>query len=209
MRKLVLMSLALLATIGVAAQTNRIFIEDFEIEPGTTDSVAVMFSSVDPSRGLQFNISLPKGLAYMGADVTEYAANYNMSVSCNYSEKYRCYSAFIYPPGRICFPADTTAAVMNLWLKAKDEFKGGTIIIWKCRGSTIDNNTIYMDGDTTTVTVPQASIIGIPVDNQPVKDQYFNLLGQPITSPGVVPVAIQVTTLANGGHTSRKVAVVH
>ena len=189
------MSLALLATIGVAAQTNRIFIEDFEIEPGTTDSVAVMFSSVDPSRGLQFNISLPKGLAYMGADVTEYAANYNMSVSCNYSEKYRCYSAFIYPPGRICFPADTTAAVMNLWLK--------------CRGSTIDNNTIYMDGDTTTVTVPQASIIGIPADNQPVKDQYFNLLGQPITSPGVVPVAIQVTTLANGGHTSRKVAVVH
>ena len=42
-----------------------------------------------------------------------------------------------------------------------------------------------------------------------VKDQYFNLLGQPITSPGVVPVAILVTTLANGGYTSRKVAVVH
>ena len=66
-----------------------------------------------------------------------------------------------------------------------------------------------MEGDTTTVTVPQASLIGIPVDGQPVKDQYFNLMGQPITSPDVVPVAIQVTTLADGGHTSRKVAAGH
>ena len=209
MKKFILMSLALVSVLGVAAQTNRIFIEDFEIEPGATDSVAVMFSSVDPSRGLQFNISLPAGLTYLGSDVTEYSVNYNMSASCNYSRKDSCYSAFIYPPGRICYPADTTAAVMYIWLKAKDDFKGGTIITWKCRGSTIDNNTIYMEGDTTTVTVPQASLIGIPVDGQPVKDQYFNLMGQPITSPDVVPVAIQVTTLADGGHTSRKVAAGH
>lgn len=209
MKKIVLMSLALLATIGVAAQTNRIYIEDFEIEPGTTDSVPVMFSSVDPSRGLQFNISLPKGLSYKGAEVSEYAASFGMSGSCNYSSKDSCYSAFIYPAGRICFPADTTAAVMYIWLKASNEFKGGTIITWKCRGSTIDNATIYMDGDTTTVTVPQASLIGIPVDSQPVKDQYFNLMGQPITSPDNVPVAIQVTTLADGERTSRKVAVCH
>ena len=48
---------------GIMAQTNRIFIEEFEIEPGTIDSVPVMLTSVDPSRGLQFNISLPAGLS--------------------------------------------------------------------------------------------------------------------------------------------------
>ena len=102
-----------------------------------------------------------------------------MSVSCNYNQKNSCYSAFIYPPGPICFPADPAAVVMYIWLTAKDDFKGGPIITWKCRGSSIDNNTIIMDGDTTAVTVPQASLIGIPIDKRQTKDQYFNLTGHP------------------------------
>jgi hypothetical protein len=65
-----------------------------------------------------------------------------------------------------------------------------------------------MDGDTTMVTVPTASLIGIPYD-MPVQDQYFNLLGQPVSSPDSVPVAIQVTTGPNGERTSRKEAVGH
>ncbi len=169
--------LAWLAAMGVAAQTNHIYIESFEIEPGATDTVPVMFSSVDPSRGLQFNISFPEGLEYKGFEASRYALGYKMNVSCNYSKKYSCYSAFIYPLGCICFPADATAVVMYISVKAKDDFKGGTITTWKCRGSTADNNTIIMEGDTTTVTVPQASLIGIPVKKQQPKDQYFDLMG--------------------------------
>lgn len=179
MKQFVIIFLAWLATIGVAAQTNRIYIEDFEIEPGATDSVPVMLSNVDPSRGLQFNFSLPEGLDYKGAEVSEYASGYKMSVSCNYNQKNSCYSAFIYPPGPICFPADPAAVVMYIWLTAKDDFRGGPIVTWKCRGSSIDNNTIIMVGDTTAVTVPQASLIGIPVDKRQTKDQYFNLTGHP------------------------------
>ena len=179
MKQFVMIFLAWLATIGVAAQSNRIYIEDFEIEPGATDSVPVVLSNVDPSRGLQFNFSLPEGLDYKGAEVSEYASGYKMSVSCNYNQKNSCYSAFIYPPGPICFPADPAAVVMYIWLTAKDDFKGGPIITWKCRGSSIDNNTIIMDGDTTAVTVPQASLIGIPIDKRQTKDQYFNLTGHP------------------------------
>ena len=178
MRHPLLLIMAMLMSLVATAQTNRIFIEDFEIEPGATDSVPVLLSNVDPSRGLQFNISLPEGLNYMGAEVSEYASGYKMSVSCNYNQKNSCYSAFIYPPGPICFPADTTAVVMYIWLMAKDDFKGGPIITWKCRGSALDNNTIIMDGDTTVVTVPQASLIGIPVENRQAQDQYFNLTGQ-------------------------------
>ena len=179
MKQFVMILLAWLAAIAVAAQTNRVYIENFEIEPGETSTVPVMFTSVDPSRGLQFNISLPEGLEYKGVEVSQYAMDYKMNVSCNYSKKYSCYSAFIYPPGRISFPADATAVVMYIKFKAKDDFKGGTITTWKCRGSTLDNNTIVMEGDTTTVTVPQASLIGIPVENKQAKDQYFNLTGQP------------------------------
>ncbi len=194
--------------LGIMAQTNRIFIEDFEIEPGTIDSVPVLLTSVDPSRGLQFNISLPAGLSYRSSEVTDFSNKYNMSMSCNYSRKDSCYSVFLYPPGRYCYPADTTVAVAYIWLQASNDFKGGTIITWKCRGSTIDNNTIYMDGDTTMVTVPTASLIGIPYD-MPVQDQYFNLMGRPVSSPDSVPVAIQVTNGPNGERTSRKEAVGH
>ncbi len=194
--------------ISTMAQTNRIFIEDFEIEPGTTDSVPVMLTSVDPSRGVQFNVTLPAGLSYKGSEVTGFSSDNNMRLTYNYNRKDNCYSVFIYPPGRYCYPADTTVAVAYIWLQASNDFKGGTIITWKCRGSTIDNNTIYMDGDTTMVTVPTASLIGIPYD-MPVQDQYFNLMGRPVSSPDSVPVAIQVTNGPNGERTSRKEAVGH
>lgn len=210
MKHFVLTLLALALSISVvAAQGNRIYIEDFEIEPGETDTVPVLLSNVDPSRGLQFNISLPDGLKIAGYEVTDYSRSYTMSMSCNYSQKDSCYMVFMYPSSYVCYPADTAAVVMFFELRALDTFRGGDLITWKCRGSTLDNRTIYMEGDTTHVTVPKASIIGIPMDQRPVKDLYFDLTGQQINSPDSVPVAICVRTLADGRRSSCKVAVRH
>lgn len=66
-----------------------------------------------------------------------------------------------------------------------------------------------MEGDTTTVSTPTASILLIPADQKPQPDQYFNMMGQPIDDPASAPVAIQVTTRPSGERTSRKVAVGH
>ena len=62
--------MALLLALTLSAQGNRVYIEDFEIEPGATDSVLVLLSNVDPSRGLQFNLSLPQGLEICEYDLT-------------------------------------------------------------------------------------------------------------------------------------------
>ena len=75
--------------------------------------------------------------------------------------------------------------------------------------NTIDNTTFVIQGDTVKVTVPEASVIEVPQDQTPAGEQYFNLNGQPISSPDSVPVAIQVNTLASGQRVSRKVSVAH
>lgn len=192
-----------------SAQTNRIYIEDFEIEPGTTDTVPVLFASVDPSRGLQFNLSLSAGLDVVDIELTDYSRQFSMVGSCNYSSKNDCYLMFIYPGDRVCYPADTVAVIMNVLIEADPDFSGGTLTTWKCRGSTMENAAIIMEGDTTTVSTPTASILLIPADQKPQPDQYFNMMGQPIDDPASAPVAIQVTTRASGERTSRKVAVGH
>ena len=43
MRHLLLLIMTASLALGIMAQTNRIFIEGFEIEPGTIDSVQVMY----------------------------------------------------------------------------------------------------------------------------------------------------------------------
>ena len=192
-----------------SAQTSRIYIEDFEIEPGTTDTVQAIFASVDSSRGLQFNVSLSAGLDIVDGWLTDYSKGFSMVGSCTYSSKNDCYLMFIYPTDFVCYPADTVAAVMNILVEADPDFSGGTITTWQCRGSTIDNNSIPMEGDTTTVSTPAASIIAIPADGSSKHDQYFNMMGQPIDTPASAPVAIQVTTRASGERTARKVAVGH
>ena len=42
--------------------------------------------------------------------------------------------------------------------------KGGDIILSGAKGSTIDNKSIPIEGDTIKVTVPASSLIGIPMD---------------------------------------------
>jgi hypothetical protein len=97
-------------------------------------------------------------------------------------------------------------AVLMIEFKAKSDFAGGEIVLWKCRGSTMENTTIIIGNDTTMVTLPSSSLIGIPIDKCPDGDQYFNLLGQPIPSADSVPVAVRVTTRPDGTIDSRKVA---
>ena len=200
--------MAVLATLTAAAQGNRIYIEDFEIDRDSTKTVQVMLANVDPTRGIQFNLTLPAGLMFEDYEETAYSRRYTMSLTSRFVPEYNGYLIFLYPSKAICFPPDTTA-VINLTFSASSDFSGGDLMIWQCRGSTIDNETIYMDGDTTQVSVPSSTLIGIPVDQRPTEEQYFNLMGQPIASPEMAPIAIQVTTRSDGMRTSRKVISAH
>ncbi|MBR5170837.1 MAG: hypothetical protein IKW85_09755 [Muribaculaceae bacterium] len=207
MRRYLLIIVAVLLALNALAQSNRIYIEDFELDADSTRVVPVMLANSDPTRGFQFNMKLPKGLKMMDCEATAYAIDYEMTVTANYNAADSSYLVFMYPTVRICLPSDTVEVIL-LTFEAASDFRGGEIAIWKCMGSTIDNETIYMDGSTTTVTVPASTLIGIPIDQQP-RDQYFNLMGQPIASPDSAPVAIQVTTGADGERSSRKIATAH
>lgn len=200
--------LAVCMALFTMAQNNRIYIEDFEISPDSTVTVPVILANEDPTRGVQFNISLPSGLIYKKSHVTEYSEEYGMSLTCRYSNRDGCYTVFLYPMAQICYDPDT-AAVMTITFAAQSDFKGGTISIWKCRGSTINNKPFVIPDASTNVTIPAASLIGIPIDNEPVHEEFFNLMGQPVLSPDSLPVAIQVTTTADGQRSCRKVACRH
>ena len=200
------MALALLMAFNVMAQRNVISIEDFEISPDSVVTMPVILTNSDPTRGLQFNMTLPAGLVVVDKALTDYSSEqYHMSMFARLNKG--VWVMGLYPSGVICFPPDT-AAIMTITFKAEAGFDGGEIILWRQLGSTIDNKSIVFDNDTTIVTVPKASIMEINEDGLPTSEQYFNLNGQPIVSPDSVPVAIQVTTRPDGRRSSRKVAVV-
>lgn len=198
----------LVAANAVSQSRSRVYIEDFEITPDSSIVVPVILANVEPTRGVQYYVTLPEGLSLVDEQLTDYSLEYDMAVSCTYSNKNSCYMIFVYPPTTILFPPDTMA-VMTLEFKAAPDFKGGLLPVWKCRGATADNRSIVYQNDTTIVTVPTASLIGIPMDQKSDDDQYFNLMGQPIDSPDCAPVAIQVITTPNGQRSSRKVSVAH
>ena len=202
-RYMMVMVAVLLAIAGVAQQRNRIYIENFEIYPDSSLTVPVMLANMDSTRGIQFNITLPFGLRISECELTPYAKEYDMHIFENNNAG--VLTIGMYPFSRVCFPPDTVA-VMTINFDAKTDFKGGEIFLWKCRGSTMENTTIFIGDDTTTVTVPSSSLIGIPVDQKTDDEMYFNLLGQPIPSADSVPVAVQVTTRPDGTINSRKVA---
>lgn len=190
------------------AQNNRIYIEDFEIDPDSTVTVPVMLANETPTRGIQFNMSLPEGLILKKTRITDYSSDYAMTLTCRYSNNEGCYMVFIYPSAAICYDPDT-AAVMTVTFAAQPDFKGGTINLWNCWGSSIDNKSFVIGDASAVVSVPAASLIGIPIDKEPVKEEYFNLMGQPVSSPDSAAVAIQVTTTPDGQRSSRKVACGH
>lgn len=174
MKRLITLALiSVLLPLAMSAQGNCIYIEDFEIEPGATDSVLVLLSNVDPTRGLQFNISMPQGLEIDECELTDYSQRNKMYLSFNDSKKDNSHVVFIYPMGLICYPAENSAAVMCLKIKAHKRFKGGEIVTWKCCGATMENETIAMDGRITRVSVPKASLVGVPMDTQTADDRFF------------------------------------
>ena len=98
----------------MSAQGNRVYIEDFEIEPGATDSVLVLLSNVDPSRGLQFNLSLPQGLEICEYDLTDYSRRSKMHLMFEESTKDSCHVAFIYPMGPVAVPLSWAAGIGSM-----------------------------------------------------------------------------------------------
>ena len=202
-RYMMVMMAALFTLAAVAQQRNRIYIENFEIYPDSSLTVPVMLANMDSTRGIQFNITLPSGLRISECNLTPYADEYDMNLF--QQSNAGVLTIGMYPFSRVCLPPDTVA-VMTIDFKAMADFKGGELFLWKCRGSTMENMSIIIGDDTTTVTVPSSSLIGIPIDQKTNDELYFNLLGQPIPSPDSVPVAVQVTTRPDGTISSRKVA---
>lgn len=206
MRKLMLTVMAMMMAMGVMAQHNVMYISDFEIAPGSQIDVPLMLANSDPTRGVQFNMTLPDGLTLINRQMTPYAeVEYEMK-DFGTLKKAGYWLIGMYPVGGVCFPPGDTAIMILTFASAAD-FTGGEIILWRQRGSTIDNKTIFYDNDTTTVTIPQASILERQDNALPLDQRFYNLNGQPVESPDTMPLAIQVTTWPDGRRTSRKVAV--
>lgn len=208
MKHCLILILAALLAVGTSAQGNRIYIDDFEIYPDSTVLVPVMLANSDTTRGVQFYMNVPEGLVAEKFKLNDYAREYGMQLDSRFSTNLMCYVVFEYPYERIGFPPDT-AAVLLIEFYAEPSFRGGELTLWNCRGSTLGSKAIIMEGGTTNVTVPNSSLIGIPMDSSPESNQYFNLMGLPVLQPDSVPVVIEVTTDADGRRSSRKVSYGH
>lgn len=159
--------LALCVSLCAGAQQNRVYMDDFEIARGSTLTVPVMLANQDTTRGLQFDVSLPPGLRCEELELTQYIQR--MRFILNNTIKDGVHNVMIYQLGTGTIPPGD-AAVVEMTLKADSTFSGGDITLWKCRGSTRDNKSIYIDGDTVTVTVPMEPQGGFFLDAAPKAD---------------------------------------
>lgn len=164
MMKQCLMTIVLVMTaLGAMANSNRVYIDHFEVYPDSTITVPIMLSNTDETRGVQFYMTLPQGLKIKKSALTDHSKDYDMHLSVNYSKEAKCYTVFIYPMNRICLPPDTKA-IMTIKLAASSEFKGGDVVFFNVCGSTIDNVLIHMDGSSTSVSVPESAVVGTPIE---------------------------------------------
>ena len=170
MRHILLTFFLVLSSLAAAAQSNSIYIEDFEIVPDSVMEVSVMMANESPTRGLQLIVTLPQGLSLESSELTPYSKSQHMSMVCE--PKGDGYMVFVYSMNYVSYPVDT-AAIVTLTIHAASSFKGGDIVISKAFGSSMENKTIPFDGGTATVTVPAASLIGIPIDQQSDDNRFF------------------------------------
>ena len=204
MKRYMMTMLAMVLTLVAIAQKNRIFIEDFEIYPDSSITMPVILANVDSTRGIQFNMTLPVGLRMLDCKLSDYAANeYDMQIFS--TVKAGIWTMGMYPMSRVCLPP-ATQVVMTIKFYATADFKGGELFLWKCRGSTIKNMSIYIDDDTTVVTVPASTLIGIPMDNGSDGDHYFNLIGQPLAPSDGLPAAKEDKSFVKEKQNTRKIA---
>lgn len=178
MKQIMITLLAMVMALPCVAQVNRLYMNDFEIEPDSTVTVLLYLTNEVPSRGLQFNLTLPEGLTREDYEVTAYSKECNMTMVCEKTGANN-YMAFVYPPTRICYPVDSDREVATFTFKAASGFKGGELVIDGCKGSTMDSKTFSIEGDTVVVTVPARSLVGIPVDQQSTDSPFFNLQEKP------------------------------
>jgi len=172
MRHFLTMIVVLCGGLCATAQVNRVYINDFEIEPDSIVTVPLMLANEIPSRGVQFSITVPEGLKVAGFDMTDISLDLNMQLS--HRQKAGTHTVFLYPMDRICFPSDTTA-ILTIDFKASHDFKGGVINLKKNRGSTLDNKSIVMDDESTTVTIPVSSLMRRASDGSSGEDLFFNI----------------------------------
>ncbi|MBR5684632.1 MAG: hypothetical protein IKX18_00580 [Muribaculaceae bacterium] len=172
MKQLMTMILVALMAVGVQAQGNRLLMEDFVIEPDSTIVMPLIFANIDSMRGIQFNISPPLGLSIDRIKASRNSKKLGMTVSSY--EQNGISTVMVYQMGLGAFPPDSIP-VANVVFVADSGFRGGEIEIWKSLGATLSHASIAIDGDTVIVTVPQAKLIGNPIDQQQGKDHYFNL----------------------------------
>lgn len=204
MKHCLLTILAVLLALTAAAKSNRVYMDDFEIDPDSTLVVPIYLVNESRTYGLQLNLTPPEGLAVLSIDMTSRLS----AMSMNLSEAEGTYTVVIYNMNLTPIRPDS-AAVLNITFQAAPDFTGGDVLLWQVYGSTYESQSFDIDGDTARVTVPTSWLNGVPGDQPAVREQYFNLLGQPIASPDSVPVAIQVSTRADGERSSRKIASRH
>lgn len=167
MRRGLMICLAVCATLCAVAQRNRIYVENFEVAPGSSVVVPVMLANQDTTRGAQFNVTLPPGLRFEEMNLTKYAER--LKFVYNKTLKDGVCNVMIYQVGQACFvPGDT--AIAEITLHADDTFVGGGITLWKCRGATMDNKSIIMDGVTAVSSVPMKAQGGSFLDAAPADD---------------------------------------
>lgn len=171
MKHILLTLLAVMATLTVAAQSNRFYIEDFELDRDSVISVPVMLANETAMRGFQFDISLPEGMELDESSLTKYSKGFDMHLVCR-SLPAGGYIVFVFPKSATCY-SPATAAVLTLTFSAGPDFKGGDVILRECKGSTMENKSFTINGGTTHVTVPATSLIGIPMDQTQDQNKYF------------------------------------
>ncbi len=172
-RYIVMTFLLAFAALCAVAQGNRVYIDDFEIYPDSTVTVPVVLANVEQSRGLQFHMSLPEGLTVKKYELTDHSLDCDMKIIMSSDDAHKNYKVLLYSLTCSFFPCDT-AAIMMIRFKADPGFKGGSIVLRKVNGSTMENKMLHMPDNATIVTVPEAELIGIPIDSKTSKDGFFN-----------------------------------
>lgn len=192
---------------ALAQDPQEVYIEDFAIEPGQGMTVPVMLHCVPPSRGIQFNLTLSEGLSLDEIELTQASKSLTMNLfSSKHSQGY--YVIGTYPSERVCY--DTVAtAVVELSVSAAEDFEGGTMRVWHVRGATLDNKSIKMDDDTTTVTaLGRGETSGLTltgadeVSPAVVQTTYYAPSGSVMAQPS--GLTIEVTRREDGSQATRK-----
>ena len=170
MRRYLIILVAALA-FNAVAQNNRIYIEDFEIIPDSSVLVPVILANQDTTCGFQFNMTLPDGLEVEKVSMTDRIRDLEMKLE--YHERNGSSVVMIYSM-QLAYCVPDTIEVLTIKFKADADFKGGEVSLWKCRGARTDNTGLILSDATTRVSVPERSLVGVPIDKKKEKEQFFD-----------------------------------